>query len=245
MAPRFSHRVPDERAFLHTLRVYLEARGQSDVAALLQGAACSIAPTTAFSGMRWNALSTAVIFYVPAERAASFPGPARKALWLAADAVMPKDAGLDVERVDVVPFLEKAPALDPMPLNAGTLAGQAALEHDGLRFRSRPEICIYEALKRRRVLFFPNAAAVLGGAEDVVKKEPDFLICCEGNWGLLEVMGDVFHPGATAMKDHERARRFKDYGLIVIEFYDAARCQEQPDEVVDDFLRRLQRSSRG
>jgi hypothetical protein len=242
MSQRFSHQVPDERAFLHTLQIYLEGRGQQEIAALLQGGACSISPSSSFSGNRWNALSTTVMFYVPRERLPEFSGKIRRALWLAADAVMPKDAGLDIEGIDVAPFLENAPAIDPLPLNAGSLVSQAALEHDGLRFRSRAEIRIYDVLKCRDVLFFPNAAAVLGGKTEEDKKEPDFLICQSGKWGLLEVMGEAYHPSATAIKDHDRARLFKNYGLVVIEFYDAARCAGQPDEVVDDFLRRLQQS---
>jgi hypothetical protein len=35
-------------------------------------------------------------------------------------------------------------------------------------------------------------------------------------------------------------RLFKDYGLVVIECYAATRCYTQPEDVVDDFLRRLQ-----
>jgi hypothetical protein len=161
-------------------------------------------------------------------------------LWGAADAVIPKNAGLDIEGIDIVPFLENPLVIDPSPLNAGTLAAHAAVEHDGLRFRSRAEIQIYDVLKCRDVLFFPNAAAVLGGKVVADKKEPDFLICLNGKWGILEVMGESFHPSATAIKDHDRARLFKDYGLVVIEFYDAARCYREPDAVVDDFLRRLQ-----
>lgn len=242
MPPRFTHQVPDERAFLHTVQVYLEARGQKETAALLQGGTCSISPSSTYSGNRWGALSTTVMFYVPRERLTRFSGQIRKALWLAAEAVIPKNAGLDIDGIDVAPFLERPPVIDPLPLNAGSLASQAALEHDGLRFRSRAEIQIYDALKRRHVLFFPNAAAVLGGRAGEDKKEPDFLVCLDGKWGLLEVMGEAFHPSATATKDHDRARLFKDYGLVVIEFYDASRCSSQPEAVVDDFLRRLQQS---
>jgi hypothetical protein len=242
MSQRFTHQVPDERAFLHTVQTYLEARGQKEIADLLQGGACSISPSSSYSGNRWGALATAVMFYVPRERLAEFSGKVKKALWLAAEAVIPKNAGLDIEEVEVAPFLEKPPGVDPLPLNAGSLVSNAALEHDGLRFRSRAEIHIYNALKCRHVLFFPNAAAVLGGKAEDDKKEPDFLICLGGKWGLLEVMGEAFHPSATAIKDHDRARLFKDYGLVVVEFYDATRCYSQPEVVVDDFLQRLQRS---
>jgi len=140
MPQHFTHQVPDERAFLRTLQIYLEARGQTEVAALLQGATCSIAPSSSYSGNRWNALSTTVMFYVPMERLPEFSGKVRRTLWLAADAVIPKNAGLDIEGVDVVPFLAKPPVIDPLPLNAGSLVSRAALDHDGLRFRSRTEI---------------------------------------------------------------------------------------------------------
>jgi hypothetical protein len=121
------------------------------------------------------------------------------------------------------------------------LAAKGPLEHDGLRFRSWTETRIYDALKRRPVLFFPNPAAVLGGGQEE-QREPDFLICFQGKWGLLEVMGEPYHPAATAMKDHERARSFRDFGLRIAEFYAAARCFGEPEAVVEDFLRRLQES---
>jgi hypothetical protein len=242
MSRRFSHQVPDEAAFLHTVQIYLESRGQAEIATLLQGGTCSVSPLSSYSGKRWNALATTVMFYVPKERLVAFTGKVRLALLVAADAVMPRDAGLDIEQIDVAPCLELLATVDPVPLNAGALVSKGILEHDGLRFRSRAEIHIYDALKRRNVLFFPNAAAVLGGRAEEDKKEPDFLVCLDGKWGLLEVMGEAFHPSATAMKDHNRARLFKDYGLLVVEFYDATRCSNQPDEVVEDFLRRLQQS---
>jgi hypothetical protein len=128
---------------------------------------------------------------------------------------------------------------DCLSSNAGTIVEPGPVIHDGLHFRSKTETRIYDVLKARKVLFFPNPAAVLGG--DGRKKEPDFLICLDGKWGILEVMGDPYHNGLTAVADHDRARIFKDYGILVIEFYDAARCYNNPEAVVDDFLRRLQK----
>src|SRR5262245_40986578 len=40
---------------------------------------------------------------------------------------------------------------------------EETITHDELSFRSKAEIAIYDELKKRRLLFFPNAAAVLGG----------------------------------------------------------------------------------
>jgi len=127
--------------------------------------------------------------------------------------------------------------IEPATINNASLANTQIIEHDGLRFRSHTETKIYDALKKRGILFFPNATAVLGVKN--IRREPDFLICQDGKWGILEVMGDKYHPGTTAMKDHDRARLFKDYGMYVIEFYDANRCYNHPEEVVDEFLRLL------
>jgi hypothetical protein len=86
----------------------------------------------------------------------------------------------------------------------GFFKTDTTIEHDQLTFRSRVEIAIYDELARRKLLFFPNAAAVLGGAK-ALKREPDFLICDRGRWGILEVMGDQYHKNAA--KDHDRGRR--------------------------------------
>lgn len=121
--------------------------------------------------------------------------------------------------------------------NCGSLTSVGRIEHDGLRFRSKTETRIYDALKQKDILFFPNPAAILG--KRTVKREPDFLICFGGKWGILEVMGDQYHNVTSAVVDHDRARLFKDYGLYFIEFYDANKCYNQPNEVVEDFLSRL------
>ena len=87
------------------------------------------------------------------------------------------------------------------------------------------------------------ATAVLGGKfEDgkVLLREPDFLVCQDGRWGILEPGGESFHT--SAMRDHDRLRMFNDYGIRFHHFYPADRCYKSPDEVVDDFLRRLARS---
>lgn len=111
-------------------------------------------------------------------------------------------------------------------------------EWNGLRFLSRTETRIAEALSQANVMFFPLPAAVAG----VQKKEPDFLICADGKWGILEVQGDQFHPPETAAKEHDRARWFKKYGVKVVEIYDATRCYSDPEGVVEDFLRLLRAS---
>jgi hypothetical protein len=125
---------------------------------------------------------------------------------------------------------------DPPPLNNCFFKTERVLLHDELRFRSKAEIAIYDELRTRRLLFFPNAAAVIGGGQRPEKKEPDFLICSAGKWGILEVMGDNWHTPANAPKDHNRARIFKEFGILCIEFFDAETCYRSPKAVVDQFL---------
>ena len=131
----------------------------------------------------------------------------------------------------------KEPITDPTEpgLNNCFFKTEKTITHDELRFRSPPEIAIYDELKRRPLLFFPNCAAVLGGAK-AEKREPDFLICDKGHWGILEVMGETYHTNLNAVKDHDRARLFKDHALLCIEFYPAQRCTSDPKAVVDAFL---------
>jgi hypothetical protein len=136
---------------------------------------------------------------------------------------------------------------DPLGLNNCFFKQQQTIEHDDLRFRSKGEVAIYDELKQRDLLFFPNAAAVLGtsGTEygmNVEKREPDFLICFKGKWGILEVNGDTFHSGVIqTAKDHDRARLFQRYGLLCIQAYPLDRCKGNPSDVVDDFLSLLEK----
>jgi hypothetical protein len=116
--------------------------------------------------------------------------------------------------------------------------------HDELRFRSPAEIAVYDELKTRNILFFPNPAAVLGSPwsdeSDTTKKEPDFLICLEGKWGILEINGDTYHSGIVkTTKDHDRAREFNNYGVFFIQAYSAERCRNDACGMVDEFLRLL------
>ena len=105
-------------------------------------------------------------------------------------------------------------------------------------FQSETETRIAKALSEAHVLFFPLPAAVAG----VQKKEPDFVVCADGKWGILEVQGDEFHPPETAAKEHERGRWFQNYGVKVFQIYSATRCYSNPDEVVAEFLKLLRAS---
>ena len=143
-------------------------------------------------------------------------------------------------------LLEDETTLQTTGLNNCFFKTDSTLEHDELRFRSKGEIAIYDELKCRKVLFFPNPAAVLGNekarrGDMAEKREPDFLICYKGKWGILEINGDRFHSGqAKTSADHERARKFNHYGLFFVQSYEDFKCKNDPGRVVDEFLRLLE-----
>ncbi len=107
-------------------------------------------------------------------------------------------------------------------------------EWKGFYFRSKSEIKIAEALDRANVLFYPNSKARLNKAGVRINKESDFLVFQAGKFGILEVDGRPYHQ--TAADDHERDRLFKRYGIRVIERFDASRCWNEADKVVQEFL---------
>lgn len=109
-----------------------------------------------------------------------------------------------------------------------------------LKFRSQAEVRIAQALDRAGVLFLPNCRVRVTGPGGRTTREPDFLVCKDGKWGLLEVDGAPYHPATRAVQDHERDRLFHGHGLRVAQHYDATECYKAPDKVVSSFLRLLE-----
>lgn len=228
-----SARLPDSRTVLHTVRTLLEAEGQTSVASLLVGLSARLS-------LRGN--DGTLHLLVPIERITEFGSSERQCIADAARRVLRSTVPWHLACVEVDPLLETPPD-ESEPLPGPTWKPQRLIQHDGLWFRSKTEIRVYEALKMRSVFFFVNATGVLGGKSSpqggTALKEPDFVICLDGRWGILEVMGEDFHTSQTAPKDHDRARLFKEYGVRLIEFYDAHRCYHSAEDVVDEFLRLL------
>ena len=110
-----------------------------------------------------------------------------------------------------------------------------------LRFRSNVEIKIAQALERSGVIFWPNCLARLNDPKKIkgrANKEADFLICWQGKLGILEVDGP-YHTATTLFEEQERDRLFRHHGIRVVERFGVSRCNNQPDEVVSEFLRLL------
>ncbi len=121
-------------------------------------------------------------------------------------------------------------------------AGQHAISWMNLRFRSKAELRIAQALDSEGVLFLPNCSARLTTPEGRRNREPDFLVCANGKWGILEVDGEPFHTPSRTVHDHERDRLFKAHGVKIVEHYDSQECFERPNETVHSFLNLLRQS---
>jgi hypothetical protein len=237
----YTYEFPDPPAFMHTLKELLTIEGETAAVSALAKATCEFATDHQFSRIRWNSYNATITFRVPVADRARFTNDIHAAILAAAAKCFPPDAGYELQDLQIAVALSgPPPPKDEASLNMSRLKSAGTIQHDGLLFRSRTESKIYDELKKRRVLFFPNPTAILGGKD--LKREPDFLVCSEGKWGILEVMGEPYHPAATAMQDHDRARLFNDYRITIIQFYESQRCFEDPAAVVTDFLRRLNAS---
>ena len=119
--------------------------------------------------------------------------------------------------------------------NQAPLARGARFWND-LRFRSATEIKIAEALDDAGVMFFPLCRARVTIGKQRVTREPDFLVCDHGKWGILEVDGAPFHPATRTTQDHERDRLFHAHGVRVVQHFDAEQSYQHPRLVVNKFL---------
>jgi hypothetical protein len=104
---------------------------------------------------------------------------------------------------------------------------------NNLRFRSEPERRIAIALDTAGAMFLPNCLARLSNGTARTTREADFLVCHNGQWGVLEVDGP-FHPRAAV--DHERDRLFQAHGIRVTQRFDWEECRDDAPGVVRKFL---------
>ena len=119
---------------------------------------------------------------------------------------------------------------------------EQAYTYNEMRFASKSEIRIAQEFERRKVLFFPLPLAVRNetGKRYLDHREPDFLVCNEGIWGILEVS---YHPDRFE-KDAEKDTWFKKSGILCIQHYSSERCYNKPAEVVNEFMEILSKHRR-
>lgn len=136
-------------------------------------------------------------------------------------------------------------------------------EWNGRYFRSKTEMKMAQAFDRAGVPFYLNGWTRINRAKSLDSKEADFLIFYQNKWGILEVIGELSAPPACSLYEPERVsvfatdeanvatsslssdrpigapqelRLFKVPHIQVVEYYEAARCWEEPDIVVQEFL---------
>jgi hypothetical protein len=87
----------------------------------------------------------------------------------------------------------------------------ASRSHDGLLFRSQPEILLYKALKKQGVSFAPLPVFIKGGAT-YQRIEPDFFVIKNGVMMVIEVDGDTVHQ-ETPVEAHARTTMLLHEGV--------------------------------
>ncbi len=115
------------------------------------------------------------------------------------------------------------------------------IEWKGIIFRSQSEVKIAKTLDHRGIFFIPPTRVRLStGKDGRQSRELDFVICHEGKWGVLEVDGP-FHDRRL---DAERDRWLRGHGIGIVQRFEAARCYQTPQAVIDEFLHVLEMESR-
>lgn len=104
---------------------------------------------------------------------------------------------------------------------------------NGFRFHSDAQVKIAEILDRTSTLFIPNSQLRLTTPEGRQNLEADFLIFHQNKLGMLKIDSESCHQNAT---EDEICELSRDSGISLVKHYDANRCSQQPDLVVQEFL---------
>jgi hypothetical protein len=101
----FTYTEPDPDDFLTALRALLKSKHEEELLGILRGATCTISGSSQYSRRRWDAMWTEVLFHVPPERLAEVSETTEDSLRGYCDLIMPRESGLDVMKVSLVPRL--------------------------------------------------------------------------------------------------------------------------------------------
>ncbi len=104
---------------------------------------------------------------------------------------------------------------------------------NGFRFHCDAQVKIAEMLDRTSTLFIPNSQLRLATPEGRQNQEADFLIFHQNKLGMLKIDSELSHKNAT---EDEMCGLSIDSGISLVKHYDATRCSQQPDLVVQEFL---------
>ncbi len=104
---------------------------------------------------------------------------------------------------------------------------------NGFCFHSDAQVKIAEILDRTSTLFIPNSQLRLATPEGRQNVEADFLIFHQNKLGILKIDSESSNQNTT---EDEMCGLSRDSGISLVKHYDATRCSEQPDLVVQEFL---------
>src|SRR4028118_288117 len=107
------------------------------------------------------------------------------------------------------------------------------IDGNGFCFHSDAQVKIAEILDRTSTLFIPNSQLRLATPAGRQNQQADFLIFHQNKLGILKIDSELSHPNTT---EYEKCGRLIDSGISLVKHYDATRCSEQPDIVVQEFL---------
>lgn len=107
------------------------------------------------------------------------------------------------------------------------------IQWNGHYFRSPQELAVAKELDTRQILFFPNAGCRVVENGEQRTREVDFLICVDGNLGILECDSYTYHTSAA--EDHKRDEVFNRHGIWFIRRFTSEDCKN-PKLVADTFL---------
>ena len=107
------------------------------------------------------------------------------------------------------------------------------IDWNGFCLHSEAQVKIAEILDRTSTLFIPNSQLRLATPAGRQNQEADFLIFHQNKLGILKIDSELSHPNTT---EDEKCRLLIDSGITLVKHYDATRCSEQPDLVVQEFL---------
>jgi len=110
---------------------------------------------------------------------------------------------------------------------------QNEIDWNGFCFHSDAQVKIAETLDRTSTLFIPNSQLRLATPAGRQNQQADFLIFHQNKLGILKIDSELSHPNTT---EDEKCRLLRDSGITLVKHYDATRCSEQPDLVVQEFL---------
>jgi very-short-patch-repair endonuclease len=116
----------------------------------------------------------------------------------------------------------------------------ATIEHEGLLFRSKPEVLLFVALRDTGLPVMP-LPVVTSNQRCFKRIEPDFVVICRGMTFVVEVDGDRWHQETPATAQ-ERLRHLEDEGVRIIRV-SAENCKSSNSakETAKNILSRIER----